>query len=461
MRLIIHITMKNCIKKSFKRSEFLSLLLIGTGGIMLSGCAEKSQKPLPNIVLILSDDQGWNDYGFMGHKQIETPNLDRLASESRVFTRGYVNSPLSGPSLSCIITGLHPHQNGVTSNDPPSNDPPNFHPATWPPERKQLREQIISNFSKLPNIPNELKKLGYSSLQTGKWWMNNYSTGGFTHGMTHGDLDKGARHGDEGLRIGRQTMQPIYDFIADQKDSPFFLWYAPILPHMPHTPPERLLNKYREKTDSEFIAAYWATCEWFDETCGALLNHLEEVGIAENTIVLYICDNGWIQLPDRRGHHERSKRSSYEGGIRTPIMVKWPGQVTPGIDETTLVNSIDLAPTILKACGLEPTKDIQGVDLLNVKALKKREAIFGASYTHDAVDIINPANSLINTYVIKGDWKLILPSGINNSGNNPELYNIIEDPEEKVNLAESNMEMYIHLKGLINDWWSEAVRSQP
>lgn len=440
-----------------KLRGFLALSLLVIGTVMLNGFHEKSQKPLPNIVLIISDDQGWTDYGFMGNKNIETPNLDKLAEQSLVYTRGYVNSPLCGPSLSCIITGLHPHQHGVTSNDPPSNDTPNFKPNTWPNERKQMREQIISNFSKHTTIPNELKKLGYSSLQTGKWWMGNYSMGGFTHGMTHGDLERGARHGDEGLRIGRNTMQPIYDFIAEQKGNPFFLWYAPILPHMPHTPPERLLKKYQNKTDSEFLAAYWANCEWFDETCGALLNHLDEVGLADNTIVLYVCDNGWIQLPDRSGFDERSKRSSYEGGIRTPIMVKWPGHITPGINETTLVNNIDIAPTILSACGLEPTKDMQGVDLLNVKALKKREAIFGANYTHDAIDIINPANSLRNTYVIEGDWKLIMPSGKNNSGTDAELYNIIEDPLEQVNLVKSNEGKYNHLKRLINDWWSEAI----
>lgn len=439
--------MKNYIEKSFKRRGFLYVLLIGAGGIMLNGCAEKSQKPLPNIVLILSDDQSWGDYNFMGHPQIETPNLDKLASESVVFTRGYVNSPLSGPSLASIITGLHVHQHVATSNDPPSNDPPNFKPNTWPTERKLMREQIVSNFSKLPNIPNELKKLDYTSLQTGKWWMGHYSNGGFTEGMTHGYFERGARHGDEGLSIGRKTMQPIYDFIAKANKKPFFLWYAPILPHMPHTPPERLLKKYQKKTDSDFIAAYWANCEWFDETCGKLLNHLEEAGIADNTLILYVCDNGYVQLPEKRGPDTRSKHSSYEGGIRTPIMVKWPGHVTSGIDETTIVNSIDIVPTILKACGLEPSKDMKGIDLLNVKALRKREAIFGANYTHDAVDITNPANSLINTYVVKGDWKLILP-GKNKPGNTPELYNIIIDPEETVNLAESNKEMYKSFKGI-------------
>ena len=113
-------------------------------------------------------------------------------------------------------------------------------------------------------------------------------------------MTKGERHGDDGLKIGRETMQPMYDFVdqavADKK--PFFLWYAPLLPHTPHTPPERLLAKYRGKTPSEHVAKYWAMVEWFDETCGELLKFLDDRKLAENTIVVYVTDNGWIQDPD-------------------------------------------------------------------------------------------------------------------------------------------------------------------
>ena len=133
----------------------------------------------------------------------------------------------------------------------------------------------------------------YLSLQTGKWWQGNFKRGGFTHGMT-----KGLRHGDEGLEIGRKTMQPIFDFISTAKSEqkPFMVWYAPMMPHDPHTPPERLLAKYRDKTPSLHVAKYWAMVEWFDETCGQLLDHLDQQGVADNTIVIYVTDNGWIQI---------------------------------------------------------------------------------------------------------------------------------------------------------------------
>ena len=444
--------------QSYSRKEFIHQILAGLGGMALYSCMGKDRKSLPNIVMIISDDQGWGDYGFMGHKIIQTPNLDRLAAKSRVFARGYVTAPLCGPSLASLITGLHPHQHGKTSNDPPQKgESLDSNTRGWSKQRRQLREQVISNFSKHPAIPKELKELGYSSLQTGKWWMGNYRTGGFTHGMTHGDMDRGGRHGDEGLKIGRETMQPIYDFIEESNENPFFIWYAPFLPHRPHNPPERLLSRYRDKTESIHIARYRANCEWFDETCGELLDYLDEKGISDNTIVLYVCDNGWIQQPDNSGYAERSKRSPYEGGIRTPIMIKWPGHVSPGFDKTTLVSSIDFAPTVLKACGLTPTADMQGVDLLDRQSLRNRNAVFGVAYTHDAVDINNPAASIKYSYVLEGEWKLILPSGRNDTGTEPELYHVSEDPHEKINLADSDPEKVKHMKQLLKEWWSKTV----
>jgi arylsulfatase A-like enzyme len=169
----------------YNRKQFISQLLAGLGGTLVYGCTGHANKSLPNIVLIISDDQAWSDYGFMGHPVIRTPNLDKLASQSLVFTRGYVAAPLCGPSLASIITGLHPHQHKFTSNDPPfEQGKVNANTKEWPAERRQMREKIISDFAKLPVLPSELQKSGYLRMQTGKWWMGSYHNGGFTHGMT-------------------------------------------------------------------------------------------------------------------------------------------------------------------------------------------------------------------------------------------------------------------------------------
>ena len=392
----------------------------------------------PNIVLIISDDQSWTDYSFMGHEAIETPNIDRLAKQSRLFKRGYVPSSLCCPSLASMITGLYPHQTKITGNEPP-----------MPPEgrnseqyRKQVQE-CVSFIDDLPTLPRLLAKRGYVSHQSGKWWQGHYSRGGFSHGMTHGDPKRGGRHGDVGLKIGREGMDEIFDFIEDAGDKPFFDWYAPVLPHTPHNPPKRLLDKYAQKTESKFIARYWAMCEWFDETCGQLLDHLDEKKLADDTIVLYVTDNGWIQRADNGRYAPRSKRSQYDGGLRTPIMVRWPGKVKPE-DRPELANSIDLAPTILKACGLAPTEEMQGIDLLDDTALAKRKSTYGAIYLHNAVDIHKPSANLTYRWLIDGDWKLILPHKENvttrakqKDTGETELYNLAKDPHERNNLAKA------------------------
>ncbi len=392
----------------------------------------------PNIVLIISDDQAWTDYSFMGHKTIETPNIDRLSKESRLFKRGYVPTSLCCPSLASIITGLYPHQTKITGNEPPV-------PKSGK-SSKQYIDQVqecVSFIDNIPTLPRLLAKRGYVSHQSGKWWQGHYSRGGFTHGMTHGDPKRGGRHGDKGLEIGRQGMKEIFDFIEQRDGKPFFTWYAPFLPHTPHNPPKRLLNKYTKKTDSKFIARYWAMCEWFDETCGELLDYLDAKNLTNDTIVIYVTDNGWIQRADNGRYAPRSKRSQYDGGIRTPIMVRWPGKIKPE-ERQELVNSIDLAPTILKACGLNPTEEMNGINLLNEEELKKRKSTYGACYLHNAVDIHNPNANLTYRWLIHGDWKIILPNKINITNrskekgtNKTELYNLTIDPFEQNNLAES------------------------
>src|SRR6185503_18252552 len=144
-------------------------------------------------------------------------------------------------------------------------------------------------------------------------------------------------------------------------------------------PPERLLAKYLDKTGSLHVAKYWAMCEWWDEQCGELLDHLEKKGLAENTLVVYLADNGWIQDTAAAKYAPRSKRSPNEGGIRTPIILRWPAQLKPKHDNQSLVSSIDLALTILAACGIESPKEMQGMNLLQVADNKAnpREAVFG------------------------------------------------------------------------------------
>ncbi len=363
--------------------------------VLALSTADVAAREQPNVVLIISDDQGWTDYGFMGHPQVRTPHLDRLAGASRVFPRGYVPASLCCPSLASILTGRYPHQHRIVSNDPPMPTDLRGAARYQSPQFREGRERMNAIIAAQPTLPRLLAESGYVCLQTGKWWQGHFSRGGFTHGMTRGDESRGGRHGDDGLAIGRQTMQPIFDFIAEaQRDAkPFFVWYAPMLPHQPHNPPDRIVAKYREQTDSPHVAKYWAMVEWFDETCGQLLDYLDEHKLAENTIVVYVTDNGWIQSPDSGSYAARSKQSPYDGGLRTPIMVRWPGKLKPARIEA-LASSIDIAPTLLHATGVDLPDGLPGVNLLNDVAVAAREAVFGACFTHDAIDLEAPAKGL-------------------------------------------------------------------
>lgn len=405
----------------------------------------------PNVVWIISDDQAWTDYSFMGHPTIETPRLDALSRESVTFTRGYAAAPLCSPSLASLLTGLHPHQHKITSNDPPR-----VGAEPWSRERLALRTAMIRHFQQAPCLPRLLQQKGYVSLQTGKWWGGHYSNGGFTAGMTHGDPARGGRHGDDGLKIGRQTMAPVWDFLDRRGDKPFFLWFAPMMPHSPHNPPTRLLEKYRRRADSIHVARYWAMCEWWDEVCGQLLDGLDQRGLRENTLVMYTCDNGWIQRPDSPQFAPRSKQSRYDMGLRTPVMLRWPARLSPRRDEETLVSNVDFAPTVLAVAGLRRHRAMTGINLLKPV---KREAVFAAAYTHDAVDIHRPVENLRYLCCVAGRLKLMLPGKQSDDAPAAELYDLTSDPHETRNLAPSQPADVERLRQRIARWWPEGARS--
>ena len=420
----------------------------------------------PNVVLIISDDQAWTDYGFMGHPDIATPNLDRLASQSVLFRRGYVPTALCRPSLMTLVTGRYAHEHGVTGNDPSpkyaerDSNLYNFR-----------RSGLISYIHKFDTTPELLRKRGYLSHQSGKWWEGRFSNGGFTHGMTRGFPEPGGRHGDDGLNIGREGMEPVEAFIDDSiaADKPFYIWYAPFLPHTPHTPPQRLLQKYKTPGRPVTIAKYYAMCDWFDETCGQLVGMLDAKGIRENTLVVYVTDNGWIQNPNKNGYAPRSKQTPYEGGVRTPIMFSWPGTLKPA-DRPELVSSIDIVPTILGAAGADAPEDLPGLNLLpNLQsdAPIERDAIFGESFAHDIADIANPQASLLFRWCIQDRWKLLLTydgevnryqSTHPRTEKRPQLFDLKNDPHETRNVAAENRNVVAEMVGKIDSWYAVDER---
>jgi arylsulfatase A-like enzyme len=210
--------------------------------------------------------------------------------------------------------------------------------------------------------------------------------------------------------------------------------------------------------------------EWFDETCGQLLDHLDQQGISDNTLIVYVADNGWLQDPDSNGFAPRSKQSANEGGTRQPIMFSWPGVIQPGMRGEQLCSSVDMMPTVLAAAGADIPKELPGYNLLPIlksgQTTPRTEA-YGESFAHDIADIEDPEESLLYRWVIEGKWKLLLTYdgavgrnvGVHpRTEKRPQLYDLLADPHENENLASKNPEVVARLAAKLQAWWPVTKR---
>lgn len=455
-------------------------------GVDLSGAATRQ----PNIVMIIADDQTYRDFGFMGNSQVQTPNIDRLASQSANYVNAYVPTSVCSPSLATLLTGLYPHQHGIHYNHPPPGHSA-FNRMTSREEYERVRSLGFDLIQAVDTLPRLLADQGYRCLQTGKFWEGNYRNAGFTDGMTifkpvpglkfggnrklaNGEL---AAHGngDWGLRIGRETMQPIYKFISEckSKQQPFLVWYAPYLPHQPHDSPKKYYDLYSGKKDvPEHTVPYYASCSQFDDTVGQLVDNVEKQGLAEDTIFVFVIDNGWTpserrekKRPQEFAHTKASKRSPFEDGLRTPILIRWDGVVKASRHEE-LVNSVDIVPTLLSAVGMkESAKAMPGVDLLpsakGQEKLNGERAVFGEIYPGDASSLKHPERDIAYRWVRQGDYKLIVPHAKGGKAwgdylSQPALFDLVKDAGEAKNLIGKNeaKAKAKHLQQLLDAWWN-------
>ena len=426
---------------------FAALAVLAVAGCEADGGGESGDgATAPNIVWIISDDQAFTDFGFMGHGVVQTPHLDALAAQSALFPHGYNPTSLCRSSLATMITGKYAFEHGICFNDP---------------EEGMLRgiaNQLLLMQRPAPDI---LAEAGYASFQSGKFWEGSYRNGGFTEGMT-----VGRRHGDFGLTIGRKGLDPIRDFVRRRKDGPFFLWYAPLLPHTPHNASSRYTTPFAGVGLHEATLRYYANILWFDETVGQLIDLMKEEGEYADTLFIFIVDNGWapaesaterfVDPGDGRvlASHYKSKQSQYDTGVRTPVFLHWPGRIGPGVYED-LVSAVDLLPTSLAAAGVSPPEPLPGLNLLpraKGGAPLDRDAVFGEIYRHTARKWDHPDTNLYFRWMREGDWKLILPE----TADQPiELYNIADDPMETFNHAADprHAERIATMSARIDAWW--------
>ncbi|MCW0219585.1 MAG: sulfatase-like hydrolase/transferase [Prosthecobacter sp.] len=439
----------------------------------------------PNVVYIIADDHTYRDFGFMGSREALTPNLDKLASQSARFVNGYVTTSLCSPSLGVMLTGLYPHQSGLTYNHPPPGNSA-FNKMASRQDYEQARSPAFNRIRKLPTLPRTLGQLGYHSLQTGKFWEGHFSNAGFTEGMTlfqprpgqdYGGnrILKGGElaahgNGDHGLQIGRETMKPISDFLdRTDKTTPFFIWYAPFLPHQPHDSPKRYFDLYQGRGIPEHHIPYLASISQFDDTVGELIQMIESRGLAKNTLFVFLSDNGWTPSTQREkkrpvefAHTDESKYSPFEDGLRTPILIRWDGHVKAATHEQ-LVSSVDLLPTVLDAIGhRDAIPGLPGRSLwlaAQGDATLSDQPVYGEIYPGDASVLGQPSKDIAYRWVREGKLKLLVPHSHDGKPawgdylTKVSLFDVVADPDEKNNLAKEQPDEVQRLRKLLDGWW--------
>ena len=366
--------------------------------LLIVSCEKYPDTKLPNIVLIIGDDHGYPYFGFMGADYVKTPNMDALASSGVLFKNGYVPDNHCRPSLATLVTGMLP----VDYN----NDVKQLIIKEGIVDANLKREFSHNAMRQFSTLPKILKKKGYKSFQGGKWWEFHYENGGFDEGMTTG-WTKEERKGEGwfrkfmggyGLELGRATMEPVYDFIDKNLENPFFLWYAPELPHYPFDAPEKYYDIYKDKDMTESAKRYYANCTWFDDGVGELLHYLKKVGEYENTLFIYVNDNGWEQTPYQefwndpmRSHNggDKGKLSLFDQSFRTPIIFSWDGMIKRDFQLNHLIHSSDIPATILDYLAIEIPKNFHGKSYKNAidgNDFSGREEIVGNITTTRSFD---------------------------------------------------------------------------
>ena len=381
-------------KRITKPRTLVPLLVL----LLIVSCEKYLDTKLPNIVLIIGDDHGYPYFGFMGADYVKTPNMDALASSGAMFKNGYVPDNHCRPSLATLVTGMLPidYNNDVKQLILKEG----IVDANL---KREFSHNAMRHFSTLPKI---LKKKGYKSFQGGKWWEFHYENGGFDEGMTIGWTKEERKSegwfrkfmGGYGLELARATMEPVYDFIDKNLENPFFLWYAPELPHYPFDAPEKYYDIYKDKDMTESAKRYYANCTWFDDGVGELIYYLKKVGEYENTLFIYVNDNGWEQTPDQefwndpmRSHNggDKGKLSLFDQSFRTPIIFSWDGMIKRDVQLNHLIHSSDIPATILDYLGIEIPRNFHGKSYKNAidgNDFSGREEILGNITTTRSFD---------------------------------------------------------------------------
>jgi len=421
------------------------------------GAASGGDESPPNIVLLISDDHDWEQLGFLGHPAGPTPAIDALAARGAVFPVAHT-APRCRPALAGLLTGRHPHQTGIWANTSPL----------------ELRGANL--------LPRLLRKARYRTFAAGKFWEGDPREIGFGHGP----LQNAEGNGLDTDTFVRADQDQLFAFLETPSERPFFVWWAPMLPHLPHDPGPELLGHF-DPAEIEVppwipaadAAAYRAAevrslamVLRLDRGVAQLVAKLGQLGQLERTLFVFVIDNGWANgLP--------SKGSPYEKGVRTPIVVSGPG-VARGEFPGHLASYLDILPTILDYAGGVAPSDCEGRSLRPViegRAPDWRETLFGAAFLAEASEAGRPEEDLVALWARTARWKLVVwardvapgeagalglrhvlaPGPVRTRGQ-LELFDLEHDPYERVDLSDdpAQARRLGRLNRALTQWWIDT-----
>lgn len=390
----------------------------------------------------------------MGSSVVRTPRLDELARGGTVYPVTYNTSSMCRPSLQTLLTGLYPHEYRRAQSDLEASEGITLHGSE------------VRRFSTLPRV---LGDHGYASFQAGKLWEGLYSDSGFSEGtkteLTPQPNGFPSAGGDMGLDIGRKTMAPVFDFIDRNVETPFYLWFAPMLPHWPFDPSREYTRQYDDSDLSDSSIRYYANITRLDAVVGQLIDHLEEQGLRDRTLIVFLSDNGWEQKPDEvtkltmdwDGH---GKGSIYELGMRTPMIFNWPGRVRAGQVEHGVVSTVDLFQTLMDFAGITPFDDRSGMSLRagmeGNQAHPRKRVIGSASVVLPRASADSEQSSFTNAlYLRDAKWHYVWAPNEDRDW----LFNIVDDPHEEREVSAQHAKLVTRLRQAIRAWENE--RSGP
>lgn len=445
-------------KNSMLRNLLLAFAVVGLIGN--SAFSADAKRP-PNIILILMDDMGWRDVGFMGNRFVETPNIDRLARKGLIFSQAYASAPNCAPTRACLMSGQYTPRHGIyTVVDPrqPVGSP--WHKLTAADSKSDLATEVVT-------IAEALQSGGYATAFFGMWNLGRGRSGPVTPGgqgfqtvvfPENIGFAKDAYFDKSGNYLSDRLTDEVLKFVETNQDRPFFAYLPDHAVHAPFEPKADLLKKYERKAsankDRRDDPAYAATIEAVDQNVGRIVETLARLKLTENTVVIFTSDNGGTDQytsPLRGG-----KGQLYEGGIRIPLVVSGPGMKKPGGQCNAPVSSVDIYPTLLELAGAAAPKDqvLDGISL--VPALRgesdlQRQRLFWHFPCY--VGKATPSSA-----IREGDFKLI---EFYEDGGRRELYNLKSDPNEERDLAKTQPEKAAALYRALQSWQSETGAAIP